>query len=448
MATIKRTLSAKVDKNGNSEIMLRLSVSRKCIVRIKSGLFIPSIRFSGKGEIVKPRGIASRKEAEQLTNIENELVALERFIINLCHRENFENLNKNFILHEIDRFRRPEAYEDENREKDLFEAFQEYIDTSKVSQNRKKRFPGIKSILERFETFQCLKDSKFRLAYSSLSESVLNAFISFVREEHEIYITNPEIYEPAPEPTENNRKLRKPTKRGHNRIVEILKVFRAFINWSVKKGYTETQPFNKISIPQERYGRPIYLTIEERNQLSEFDFSHRPKLAIQRDIFIFQCLIGCRVSDLNKLTGKSLINGAVEYIPTKTKGERPEVVNVPLNAQARELVQRYEPSRNTPLFPFISEQKYNKAIKEMMRIAGIDRIVTIIDPKTGEEVKQPIWEVASSHMARRTFIGNLYKKVKDPNLVGSLSGHKEGSKAFVRYRDIDDEMKRELVDLL
>jgi len=33
-------------------------------------------------------------------------------------------------------------------------------------------------------------------------------------------------------------------------------------------------------------------------------------------------------------------------------------------------------------------------------------------------------------------------------LVGALSGHKEGSKAFARYRTIDDEMKQQLVDLL
>ncbi len=44
-------------------------------------------------------------------------------------------------------------------------------------------------------------------------------------------------------------------------------------------------------------------------------------------------------------------------------------------------------------------------------------------------------------MARRTFFGNIYKKVKDPNLVGALSGYTEGSKAFARYRDIDEEMK-------
>jgi hypothetical protein len=51
-------------------------------------------------------------------------------------------------------------------------------------------------------------------------------------------------------------------------------------------------------------------------------------------------------------------------------------------------------------------------------------------------------------MARRTFIGNINRKVKDPNLVSALSGHKEGSKAIQRYRDIDEEMKRDKVKLL
>jgi len=58
------------------------------------------------------------------------------------------------------------------------------------------------------------------------------------------------------------------------------------------------------------------------------------------------------------------------------------------------------------------------------------------------------YEVASSHMSRSSFIDNIYKKDKDPNLVGALSGHKEGSKAFNRYREIDEEMKKELVSML
>jgi hypothetical protein len=98
--------------------------------------------------------------------------------------------------------------------------------------------------------------------------------------------------------------------------------------------------------------------------------------------------------------------------------------------------------------PYISEQKYNKAIKEAFTIAGLTRPVVTLDPLTRESVIRPLNEIASSHLGRRCFVGNLYKKVKDPNLVCALSGHKEGSKAFARYREIDEEMKQELVKML
>ena len=40
------------------------------------------------------------------------------------------------------------------------------------------------------------------------------------------------------------------------------------------------------------------------------------------------------------------------------------------------------------------------------------------------------------------------KTPKDPNLVGALSGHKEGSRAFARYRTIDDDLKKEMISFL
>lgn len=155
------------------------------------------------------------------------------------------------------------------------------------------------------------------------------------------------------------------------------------------------------------------------------------------------------MSDLLKMTEKNIINEAVEYIPHKTRDERPTIVRVPLNDRARILVDKYRKvDTKGRLFPFISAQKYNDDIKDIFRLCGITRFVTVLNPTTGKEEKRPINEVASSHMARRTFVGNLYKKVKDPNLVGSLSGHAEGSKAFARYREIDEEMKKELVNLI
>jgi integrase len=126
----------------------------------------------------------------------------------------------------------------------------------------------------------------------------------------------------------------------------------------------------------------------------------------------------------------------------------PVTVRVPLNDKAKAVLEKYKDCEGNKLLPFISEQKYNDSIKRAFKLAEIDRVVTILDPLTNEEVKKPLYEVASSHMARRTFIGNIYKKVKDPNLVGTLSGHKEGSKAFNRYREIDEDMKKELVSML
>ena len=122
-----------------------------------------------------------------------------------------------------------------------------------------------------------------------------------------------------------------------------------------------------------------------------------------------------------------------------------EYARVPLTKKAIEILEKYKEYGGRTLFPFISEQKYNDSIKKILRMAGIDRKVTVINPVTQKEEQKPIYEIASSHLARRTFIGNIYKKVKDPNIIGSMSGHVEGSKAFARYRDIDDEIKLDVL---
>lgn len=160
-------------------------------------------------------------------------------------------------------------------------------------------------------------------------------------------------------------------------------------------------------------------------------------------------MIGCRVGDLIHFTKSNLINGKISYIPHKTSHDRLDSIEVPLNETAKSILKRYEAKNPTDqrLLPFISAQKYNDSIKNIFLLCGITRIVTG-NSTTGKEEQHPLNELASSHLARRTFIGNLYKKVQDPNLIGKLSGHKEGSKAFLRYRAIDDELKQNLVNML
>ena len=91
---------------------------------------------------------------------------------------------------------------------------------------------------------------------------------------------------------------------------------------------------------------------------------------------------------------------------------------------------------------------YNEDIKVVAMIAGVTRTVVVQDPKTREMVERPIYLEVTSHTARKTFIANLYRLVKDPGLIASMTGHAENSKAFRHYRSICDEMKNELITMI
>ena len=237
-------------------------------------------------------------------------------------------------------------------------------------------------------------------------------------------------------------------KRSENSMSGSLYRIRTVVKWCIKRGLTRNNPFVKYQIARPMYGDPFYLTLEERDKVYYADLSGMgTTYPVYRDIFMFQCLIGCRVSDLNRLTKANIVDGFVEYIPQKTKMEHANTVRVPLNQKAREILERYKDLENA-LLPRFSHFGYNKKIKEILKYVGIDRTVIVLDPKTRVDVAKPLYEVATTHTARKTFIGNLYRQVKDPNLIASMSGHSEGSRAFARYRKIDDEMKKELVNLL
>ena len=99
---------------------------------------------------------------------------------------------------------------------------------------------------------------------------------------------------------------------------------------------------NFIEFSDELYeSSPIYLTLDDVQKIYTADLSETPHLAIQRYIFVFQCNIGCRIGDLLRLKKRDVINGAIEYIPTKTIKENARAVVVPLNSVAQEIVDRY-----------------------------------------------------------------------------------------------------------
>lgn len=466
MAQTNYYLGKAVNSAGESEINFRLYVSRDIRIRAASGIWVDRKRWGKKNDINIP--LIQGEERELLLEKRSKLKALTDYLENIINTsEDKSTIDRPFIEKQIKKFHKPTRKSVAPTEESFFDVMGKYLSTHKLSVARQKNFKVIMRSLRRFELFKKKEGHRgFKMSFANLSVDMLHQIEDFLGNEKDAFLKYPDIYEEIPYSTkvavktpkrkrpprldENGNEIPKgmPKPRGQNSVADMMLRFRSFIIWANDNGYTINNPFKHFTIGEIVYGTPIYITNSERNRLLETDLSDNKELETQRDIFVFQCLIGCRVSDLYKMTYRSIIGDAIEYIPRKTKEDRAITVRVPLNDTAKRLITKYQDYERGSLFPFNTEQDYNRKIKEAFKRAGLERMVTVLDQQTREEIQKPLYEVASSHMARRSFIGNIYKKVKDPNLVGALSGHKEGSKVFARYRTIDDDMKKELIGML
>ncbi len=320
----------------------------------------------------------------------------------------------------------------------------EYIDTHPMTDGGKQHHIQNAKKLERFEHF--MRDVKkrrgFYLNIDTMTASDMRLFQDFLLHEHEYYTLYPKIYEGI-------QQQYAPRQLALNTLNTIFRRLRTVMNWCLKNNYTSNDAFSSFETPKDLYGPPFYLTLEERDIIYNADFSDCCRsMQVYADIFVFQCLIGCRVGDLQRLTKDNIIDGVVEYVAEKTKGHNPRTIRVPLNEKAKALLAKFSGVPGNKLLPKINETYYNDSIRKILKKLGINRMVPVLNLYTRETEMRPLCDVATSHTARKTFIGNLYKKVKDPALVASLSGHTDGSRAFARYREIDNDMKRELVGLI
>ncbi len=323
----------------------------------------------------------------------------------------------------------------------LLDVFNEFTAICRVSEVRRSQFLALGKILERFERYSASGARSKKLRLHSIDARALDRLWIYMKNEHAIIKATPHLFEGVvPE--------RPIKKRCDNTINDLFKKLRVFFSWCVDNDYIQASPFRRFHMRGERYGTPVFLTKEEVLGLYAFDFGSSRALEKQRDIFVFQCNVGCRVGDMMRMHKSDVRDGTLYYIPHKTVDKRPETISVPLNSTARAIVEKYASLPGDSLLPFVSVQKYNETLKTVFERAGLTRCVTIPDQLEGSEKQVQLCEIASSHMARRTFAGNLYRQVKDPSLIGSMTGHSEGSRAFARYRAIDDSMKHELVELL
>lgn len=439
MATIKKSLATKPSKerSGLYEVRLRISISRACVFRIRTGIYIPKEAWNSKGEIKKLRSCTKANKPIFEADIE-----LTKLCTEITERINKVSDASNFTKEWFDRIVYVFHYgEPVDVSKTLVDTFEEYINTV-----RKDRLQHDKSVFRMLKRYEVYRGGGWKWMFDDVTTTDLADFESFLINEHTFWkdgkcIKHQEIYLVAPE-------TRAVVKRGPNGIYSIMNCFKTFYNYYERSGVTKNNPFKNYTVREAAYGDPVCLTQEELDILYEYDFSDRPMLATQRDIFIFQSCIGARVTDLMSMTAYNLVGDTIQYIAGKKLKSNPETLEIPLSPRALEILKRYENPQRKELLPFISQQNYNEYIKEAIKEAGINRVVPVINKTTRIAEHKPIYTVASSHMARRTFTSILYENVQDPNIIGSMTGHAPNSKAFARYRKIGDKVKRKAIAFL
>lgn len=435
---ILKKFAARYQTDVKSTIYIRIVDGRDVDVTIPTKIEVNPNWWDQKSQCLKSKILCDENYRLQFNQ---ELQAIKMYVEEAYSKES-KKVSSDWLKIVVKNYYKPQRIRKKKQKKDdLTLAFDRYLSEHQLSVQRQKHFRVLVRILQRYDLYMretCKKNVAFDI--NTITPDTLRDIWNYMENEYKYYEQYPEFFKLVPE-------CRPPQQRSRNTLIDMFSRFRSFMRWCYDNGLTANRPFDKFQIGECIYGTPYYINIEERNQIMNHDFSSRPALAVQRDIFIFQTFVGCRVSDLYRFTRDNIVNGMIEYIPRKTKEGNPLTVRVPLNDHALDILDRYKDCQDK-LLPFISEQKYNQYIKEIFKLAGINRMVTVLDPISRNEVRKPLYEVASSHMARRTFIGNIYKKVKDPNLVASMSGHKENSKAFNRYRNIDDDVKKELISFL
>ena len=314
---------------------------------------------------------------------------------------------------------------EEQEEKNLFWVLAEMfcIDTSVTNGRNKTRINTINH-LRRFE-----KQRGKEITFADCNAKLLTDFNVFLDQDEGQNDT-------TLHPRRRARKKRQTT------ISKIMICIKQFFKWCRKHyGITDYGNIEDYTAPPAHYGDPIIITQEEKRKLWNTEFEDAD-LEYTRDLFYFQCSIGCRISDYFQLTYGNVVDEdgqlCVYYCPDKTAKSTSIVCRIPLTTNAANVLNKYrieDAPPQTPLFHFPKHsQTYNRQLKRMFKAAGLDRKVVTYNSYNQMEIK-PLYDIAISKLARSNFVDTMVGNGVPDNITGTMSGHISGSRAFHRYHN-------------
>jgi integrase len=256
---------------------------------------------------------------------------------------------------------------------------------------------------------------------------------------------------------------------SNNYINKLFSNIKIFLSWCRENRIiTEVKKFKSEKII--RNDVLVYLNTDEVTKMYEYkDFDYpivydnveiikdydknsnviyRNNLELVKDIFTFQCSVGCRWGDIHNMTvGMFKIEkGFFVWTMAKTKAN----VMVPENSISVGVFAKYSKGKSLKdkLFPKYSQQNFNQHLKQIGKQLSFNRLIKkeiLVGGDIREETKTDkyLWELLSSHCGRRSFIKNLIDMgTMDNWSIMKLSGHKTIS-AFQNYVSVTkDDIKK------
>ncbi len=177
----------------------------------------------------------------------------------------------------------------------------------------------------------------------------------------------------------------------------------------------------------------VYTTEEELQRMIDIDLSLTEKLKRVRDIYVIQCYVGLRFSDMIKVAKKPKLyykeSEGRSFFEIKSQKTN-QALYIPLKPIVVEILKENKFSfRNG-----FSIQHYNHSLKELAEYAGIDDEIIkymTIGGKRQEIIKRK-YEMISSHTARRSFATNAYLSGVPIAFIRKITGHTT-EESFMRY---------------
>ncbi|MCI4671977.1 MAG: site-specific integrase [Bacteroidia bacterium] len=196
----------------------------------------------------------------------------------------------------------------------------------------------------------------------------------------------------------------------HSTVQKTFKILRRYLNYAWRLGHNPHIEYQKWELEKEKTKVPIALRQSELDQLAEYDFSQSSRLEKARDLFVFQCETGMRVGDLLKLKRENITAYKGHTLLTYFAEKTGEHIEVPIDLErfpySVKILEKYSVEGRENCFPRISQQKYRDYLKEVSKIAGLDRETTTTKNIKGKAIQERkhLHQIIATHTARRTFI--------------------------------------------